>query len=68
MRCSNCHRRMEQEVKESVFRGTSVIHTCRRCDNEVVEHKGGSFFSNLFSFKQNTIEVDHRTARSIDLH
>jgi hypothetical protein len=29
---------------------------------------GGSFFSNLFNFKQNAIEVDHRTARSIDMH
>ncbi|MGA1872160.1 MAG: hypothetical protein ACMUHY_00680 [Thermoplasmatota archaeon] len=68
MRCSKCHRRMEEEVKESVFRGTTVVHTCPRCDNEVVEHKGGSIFSNLFGLKHDAIEVDHRTARSIELH
>ena len=68
MRCNRCHSRMEEETKESVFKGTTIINHCKRCDNEVIEHKGGSLFSNLFHFKQNAIEVDHRTARSIDLH
>lgn len=68
MRCSKCRSRMDEEVKESVFRGTTVINRCRRCENEVVEHKGNSLFSNIFHFKQNAIEVDHRTARTIDMH
>lgn len=68
MRCSKCRSRMDEEIKENFLLGTKVINHCRRCENEVVEHRGDSFFSNIFHHKRNAIEVDHRTARTIDLH
>jgi hypothetical protein len=68
MRCSKCRSRMDDEVKESILRGTTITYRCRRCENEIVVHKGNSLFSSIFPFKHNAIEVDHRTARGMDLH
>ena len=68
MRCSKCHCRMDEEIKDTFFRGTLVVNRCKRCENEIVVHKGDSLFSNIIHFKRNAIEVDHRTARSIDMH
>jgi hypothetical protein len=68
MRCEKCGSRMDENQRESLFMGTSVVFQCKSCDNQLKEHMGDSLLQHLFHHDRKDNESSLKRADPIKFH
>jgi hypothetical protein len=65
MRCDRCGYRMQEEQKDTIFRGPVILFKCMHCGSTIKKYEGSSLLSSILFGSDNGSELMTKRAEPV---